>query len=343
MTAEHRHRPGYDPIDDVAAVRANVRNADAGYGPRNHRRPGRQSMGDRIRGFVRRYGWRAYALPVLFVLTIAALMTTTTASTKKDAGAVPPGGPNSTMPPVADGRIPLKKDTKGQNFDDTVLKAAALPAGAPYTTTGTGRFTVLPGTSAKVGTGKLFRYSIDAEKGIRGVDLAAYQKLVVDTMADARSWSGHGVAVQRVDSGSIDFHVTLTAAMTVRKLCGYDIPVETSCYVTSGSVDGLDANRVVFNVARWVRGSTAYLGDLEAYRLYMINHENGHALGHNHAHQCLPGGLAPVMMQQTYGLRSTKTDKLCQANPWPYPTGVAGAPGAEQRDTNSNTEYGRGD
>ncbi|MDT4910882.1 MAG: hypothetical protein QOC66_10, partial [Pseudonocardiales bacterium] len=76
---------------------------------------------------------------------------------------------------------------------------------------------------------------------------------------------------------------------------------------------------------------------------YMINHEDGHALGHEHAHQCLPGGLAPVMMQQTFGLKSAATGRLCEANPWPYPTGAKGAPGAEQPDTPANDEYGLGD
>jgi hypothetical protein len=102
-------------------------------------------------------------------------------------------------------------------------------------------------------------------------------------------------------------------------------------------------NRVIFNVARWVRGSTAYVGDLAAYRVYMINHEDGHAMGHRHAHQCLPGGLAPVMMQQTFGLRSATSGKMCGANPWPYPPGAAGVPGAEQADTPQNDEYGLAD
>jgi hypothetical protein len=102
-------------------------------------------------------------------------------------------------------------------------------------------------------------------------------------------------------------------------------------------------NRVVFNISRWVRGSAAYVGDLATYRIYMINHEDGHAMGHQHAHQCLPGGLAPVMMQQTFGLRSAATGKICEANPWPYPVGAAGAPGAEQPDTAANNEYGLGD
>ena len=102
-------------------------------------------------------------------------------------------------------------------------------------------------------------------------------------------------------------------------------------------------NRVVFNDSRWVRGSTAYIGDLAAYRQYMVNHEVGHALGHQHAHQCLPGGLAPAMMQQTFGLRSAADNSMCQANPWPYPPGATGAPGAEQPDTPQNDEYNIGD
>jgi hypothetical protein len=110
--------------------------------------------------------------------------------------------------------------------------------------------------------------------------------------------------------------------MTVRSLCGYDLPVETSCF------DDADA-RVVLNVARWVRGAQAYASDITTYRLYAVNHEVGHALGHNHSHECLPGGLAPVMMQQTIGLR-TAAGTICQPNPWPYPKGVAGAPGHEE-------------
>ncbi len=70
----------------------------------------------------------------------------------------------------------------------------------------------------------------------------------------------------------------------------------------------------------------------------MINHEDGHALGHLHAHQCLSGGIAPVMMQQTIGLKNT-TGTFCQANPWPYPPGAADAPGVEAPDTPVNNQF----
>jgi hypothetical protein len=334
MTRERRS-------DDVARARHGVRNAGVTYGGR---RPHRPSVAYRWHDFSHRYGWRAYALPILLVVTVAALMSTTDVRTKvADTVERHNGGNNAAAgPAVASSSMTLKHDTPGGNSNDTVLNAAALPPGPAYSVQGNGTFRVLKGKSPKVGSGRLFRYTIEVENGIKNVDLGQFQDLVVSTLSDPRSWAGHGVAVQRVDSGPADFHISLTSAMTVRGLCGYDVRVETSCYAAaSGGVS--DVNRVVLNVARWIRGSTAYVGDLAAYRIYMINHEDGHAIGHMHAHQCLPGGLAPVMMQQTFGLRSAQTGQLCQANPWPYPPGAKGVPGAEQPDTRQNDEYGLSD
>jgi hypothetical protein len=327
------------PPDDVAHARAAVRNAGVTYGPRTRHR----SIVDTWRDFAARYGWRAYALPALVVITVAALLTTTQVSAKPATGTNRPGPSRAqaVAPPTASGSIPLKADQTGAHVNETVLKGAALPPGGRYTVRGTGTFRTLKGTSPVVGTGPLHRYEIQVENGVDDIDLTQFAKNVVTVLSDKRSWSGHGVALKRVDSGPVDFRVTLTSAMTVRKLCGYTLQVETSCFAPAGGAS--DVNRVVFNDARWVRGSTAYVGDLSAYRVYMINHEDGHALGHQHAHQCLPGGLAPVMMQQTFGLRSAATAKMCQANPWPYPPGAKGVPGAEQADTPANDEYGLGD
>jgi hypothetical protein len=322
---EHSH--------DVDAARRGV----ATFGGEWQRGGGRRAVG----GFVAKYGWRAYALPILLVLTVAALLTAHNTVTTRSSGSDP--GPNGAAlnkavpPPVASGNTALKSDAPGAGANDIALRSAALPPGAKYTTKGDGTFQVLKGTSKVVGSGHLFRYSVEVEKGITGVDVTQFDTLVQQTLADPRSWSGHGVSLQRVDSGTIDFHVSLTSVMTVRALCGYEIPVETSCYVPAG--DSSPVNRVVLDVARWVRGSAAYVGDLNAYRVYMINHEDGHAMGHQHAHECLPGGLAPVMMQQTIGLTDPNSGKLCAANPWPYPPGAGGAPGAEQPDTPANSEF----
>jgi hypothetical protein len=323
-----------DEPDDVARARLGVRNAGVTFGPPHHRRTVLDSWHD----FTTRYGWRAYAVPVLLVVTVAALLSSNgvrkhiTSQTRTH---------QKVAPPVASSSFTLKNDATAGRINDTVLKAGALPAGAAYTAKGTGTYRVLKGTSPVVGKGRLYRYSIEVENGIRDVNLTQFANLVVSTLSDPRSWAGHGLSLKRVDRGPIDFRVSLTSSLTVRKLCGYDIKVETSCYAAAGGTSPV--NRVVFNVARWVRGSAAYVGDLAAYRIYMINHEDGHAMGHEHAHQCLAGGLAPVMMQQTFGLRSAATNQICAANPWPYPPGVRGAPGAEQPDTPANDEYGLGD
>ena len=323
-------RPVSDADGDVVAARR----AAASFGG------GDPTFRESLHEFVRRYGWRAYALPALVVVTIAALLTARAGTPKQNNQAAPPGGVThrSSSAPVADSNIALKSDVPAAGSNGP-LKLGQLPAGPAYTAAGKGTFHVLKGTSPKVGTGRLYRYEIEVEDGIAGVDTTQFANLVQLVLSDPRSWSGHGVAVQRVDSGDVDFHVSLTSAMTVRKYCGYTIHVETSCYAQAYDVAGLDVNRVFLNVARWVRGAAPYVGDLTQYRIYMINHEDGHAMGHEHAHQCLAGGLAPAMMQQTFGLKSAVTGKNCEANPWPYPPGATDAPGAEAPDTAQNDEY----
>ena len=333
MTLERSSRAAHD----VAAARGHFDDVDVPDMPSYYRTP--------VRDFIDRYGWRAYALPVLFVITVVALMTAG-GPPKKPAATSGDQSRNvaaASTPPVASGDISLKPDTPSAGANPTVLKASALPPGPAYTTTGDGTFRILKGTTGVVGQGQLFKYDIEVENGITGINLNQFASLVDTTLADPRSWSGHGVSLQRVDSGYADFRITLMSSMTVRNFCGYSIPVETSCYAPAGATSAATVNRVVFNDARYVRGATAYLGDLQLYRIYMINHEDGHALGHEHAHQCLSNGLAPTMMQQTFGLVSAVTGQHCAANPWPYPAGAKDAPGAEQPDNPSNDEYGLGD
>jgi hypothetical protein len=323
---------GVERDRDVAATRR----AAATFGGEYQRGSAQRA----VRGFVARYGWRAYALPLLAVITVAAIATMRNPSPSHhhNAGTANPGVTTSSRPPSADGNTTLKSDAPQGNANDVALKAAALPAGASFTHAGNGTFRVLKGTTKVFGSGSpVHRYDIEVENGITGINLTQFANLVDATLADPRSWSGHGVALQRVDSGPVDFHVTMTSMMTVRQLCGYEIHIETSCFVPAGGTSPV--NRVVIDDARWVRGAAAYVGDLTAYRQYLINHEDGHALGHQHAHECLPGGLAPAMMQQTIGLTDPNTGKLCEANPWPYPPGAKGAPGAEQPDTDQNSEF----
>ena len=187
----------------------------------------------------------------------------------------------------------------------------------------TGTFRVLAGTTAVVGTGGPVRkYVIEVENGVTGVDLTAYAALIDKTLDGPKGWTGgnHTVSLQRVSTeAQADFRVALTSSLTLRPPCGHSLNIETSCWDNQHG-----PSRVYLNVARWVRGDAQFGQDLAAYRLYMINHEVGHALGHFHTYVCLPNGLAPVMMQQTITLKENqgKGPLICQPNVWPYPTGI---------------------
>ena len=260
------------------------------------------------------------------ILTVFALLTTRAPHTGRD-GLTDAGTGSQTAangPAIANPSQQVKSDAPGAGAVNSVLPALQLPPGPAYTTQGSGTFSTIPGSSGVIGRGPVRRFSIEVENGVTGVDLQQFATTVMTALSSPQSWIADGsVGLQRVDSGPVDFHVTLVSSMTVRQLCGYDLPVETSCFAADKD------NRVVLNVARWVRGAKAYAGDLATYRLYAVNHEVGHALGHLHSHECLPNGLAPVMMQQTIGTK-TASGAICEPNPWPYPRGVKGAPGAEE-------------
>src|SRR5699024_8939092 len=124
-----------------------------------------------------------------------------------------------------------------------------------------------------------------------------------------------------------DFRVSLTSPMTVREHCGYDIELESSCYNSA-------TGRVYLNLARWVRGARPFQGDIGSYRQYLVNHEVGHAVGYPDHEPCPEdGALAPIMMQQTFGVDNgdifsldpegvvPDNDDTCRYNAWPYPDG----------------------
>jgi len=179
-----------------------------------------------VRTFIRRYGWRAYALPVLVIVTVVALVTTTTPAHKASKATSPPAAKSpapqsaqAAVPPTGSGTTELKSDQAGANTQNEALASDVLPEGPDYTKQGQGTFRVLPGTTPVVGSGTVRRYTVDVENGITGVDLTAFAKLVDKGRGGPRSGTGNhsGAALQRVVCVPADCHVTPTSSMTVRK------------------------------------------------------------------------------------------------------------------------------
>lgn len=282
----------------------------------------------------RGFGWRVYALPVLVIVTILVVINIARhGNTPANAIGAPAA---SATNPVATERPAVPIDT----HDGT----AVLPAGPNVPQAGAGTWHVVPGNGPIVGKGPhLYHYEVAVEDGIDpavygGDD--AFAADVTATLADPRSWIAAGtISLQRVDANypHPDFIVSLTTPNTDHRpdLCGFTIPFESSCW-RSGS------HRVIIDLARWVRGALAFDGDLGLYREYAINHEVGHVFGNEHVGCADKGGLAPVMMQQSFGVsddyvhdlnqidpanrgRVARDGKVCRPNAWPYPQG-AGSP-----------------
>ncbi len=189
---------------------------------------------------------------------------------------------------------------------------AALPDGAPLTPAGAGTWHVIPTVSEPVaGSGtRQMTYTVEIEDGI---DLPSFAPEVETILADPRGWVGFDdVSLRRIDDldAAPSFRISLTSHTTSRRpdLCGFEIPYDSSCYLTRD-------RRVVVNLARWIRGAHSFDGDLLGYHRYAINHEVGHALGHGHVGCPAAGAAAPVMMQQTFGLSNNYVAALNRTEP----------------------------
>lgn len=216
-------------------------------------------------------------------------------------------------------------------MEEFMKAAGTLPDGPAFAESGPGTYHVVPGTTPAHGTGaRVYTYAVDVEDGIESPEADAEFAGAVDAaLSDQRSWVGGGeFTLSRVDTGTPSFRVTLASQMTIRTMCGFDIPLESSCF--NGS-----AGRVMINVARWTRGAETYGGDLADYRVYAINHEVGHALGFGHEPCKANGDPAPVMMQQSWSVSNDQLNFLnpqliprngavCAPNPYPFPDQPAG-------------------
>jgi Protein of unknown function (DUF3152) len=263
----------------------------------------------RLRRFVRRYGWRAYAVPLLTVVTIVTLvdlaLTSPGVPADTSLGGVPATAAGEPTPPAIDA-APIAP----AEGDAAPTKAPATVGVESYVERGAGTLSVVDGTSAVYGTGPPRRFIVEVEDGI-GVEGASFAQAVEATLGDPRSWGNGGrMSFQRVGAaeaaaGQFEFKVSLVSPGNMETYCpGVGTGGYTSCRY---------GNRAVINLARWATAVPDYEGDVATYRLYVVNHEVGHALGNGHQDCPGTGQLAPVMQQQTLGLDG------CRKNAWPYP------------------------
>jgi hypothetical protein len=206
----------------------------------------------------------------------------------------------SAASPPAEARLAVSFEA------DVVAPRVAGAAQEPVAPGRFGRLVIVPGNSTRSGPGPLRRYHVEVEAGIH-IDRRWFASRVHQILADRRSWGGsRRFSFRRVGPrGRAHFRVALTTPSMTDRLC-YPL-------ITGGIYSCAAGRRAVLNLMRWRRGADAYRRNLRGYRIYLVNHEVGHLLGHGHSSCPRAGARAPVMMQQTKGVAP------CRANPWPLP------------------------
>lgn len=219
-----------------------------------------------------------------------------------------PTAPVTASPSAATAPAPATTSATTTAAEDSAeLTAADRTAGLLANTVpqrGTGRLVVVPGSVDAPGAGPVKRVRVEVEEGL-DVDPAAFAAFVLDTLNDPRSWGKGGRMTFARTGGRADIRVVLASPDTSVKLCA---PLDTMGTLSCGV-----GNTAVLTLYRWVKAIPDFGADRTAYRHYVVNHEVGHTLGHGHELCPGPGRVAPLMMQQTKGLKG------CLPNGWPYP------------------------
>ena len=200
--------------------------------------------------------------------------------------------------------------SSGASSTPGVAAGPVSPGGVPTHGAGTTRVVTVPGSDSAA-TGRTVRFTVEVEDGAQ-VDEAQFAQVVRDVLGDQRGWETqdhvHFVSVspdQFAAGEKPDVRITLASPDTVDTMCA---PMDTE-----GQVSCNNGDRVALNSVRWTQGVPYYPNDLLHYRIYLVNHEVGHAIGHDHETCPADGRPAPVMLQQTLGLQG------CTRYPWPVP------------------------
>lgn len=152
-----------------------------------------------------------------------------------------------------------------------------------------------------------YRVSVEVEDGLP-VSLKEFSSFVMTTLNHKKSWAkGGAVTFARTDT-TPDLRIILASPDTVDAECA---PLATNGKWSCGTY-----GKAMINAERWINGADAFTdagGDMLTYRRYVVNHEVGHLLGHQHESCPAAGELAPVMVQQSITLEG------CTPNGWAHP------------------------
>lgn len=210
-----------------------------------------------------------------------------------------PSAPDSAAPTGSADPTPSGRSGGPSRSAKKPRKKATVP------TAGSGRFQIADLTrSPSSEQGRTITYQVRVERDLP-FDPKRTAKIINGILDDERSWTGGGQVRFRLvgKDADPDLKILLATPKTTDRYC---LPLDTG-----GRLSCQVEDRVVLNGKRWAKAVKDYASDVGNYRRYLVNHEVGHFLGHDHVTCPARGQKAPVMMQQTKGLKG------CTKNVWP--------------------------
>lgn len=215
----------------------------------------------------------------------------------REALLTPPPWAVPAAPAPVDLDVP---DAAGLSLADHAagLLSAAVPDSA------SGDLVVVPGSEPAPAPDRRVRtVRVEVEAGL-DVEPAAFARTVMEALNDPRGWGGDGsMSFARTD-GVADIRVVLASPAKVDAMCA---PLNTGGEYSCGR-----NGHAAINYTRWVQATDEFPDHMQ-YRQYVVNHEVGHLLGHEHVGCPGAGQVAPVMQQQSIKAAP------CLANAWPFP------------------------
>lgn len=127
------------------------------------------------------------------------------------------------------------------------------------------------------------------------VNPAQIEFFIVAYLNDPDGWSKKGYFFEPVKENPHVF-IHLSSPETI----------EQKCHFKGLSCAEMNGKNVWLSSQRWFHGASKSKLSLDNYRQYLVSHEIGHILGHDHEHCPCVGCKAPVMMQQTKGIGQCK-------------------------------------
>jgi hypothetical protein len=152
--------------------------------------------------------------------------------------------------------------------------------------------------------GKEFRYRLEVERGL-ATTKSEFASVVRSVLCDGRGWTKSGHVRFRYDPNG-KYKISLLSARSTERRCSKYIGYPAGTYYSCAGI-----TEAVLNADRWFGGSKYWPGPRGEYRRMLVNHEVGHVLDMRHRYCPGSGKPAPVMQQQSKGLKG------CVRNPWP--------------------------